>query len=587
MPPPWADDAVPAGSGAEEESGGGPGAPGYPEDAASWDEPASAVGMFAVPMPDAPAADDLPEPTGEPWRQFAPPPPKSGRAVAPPPTAASPTPPDPPGAPEVPAAPPSPPRAAATVAGPRPADPDSEPDPFPAAAYATRSEPRLSVTAWRTVEDGDPAGHEPASGGRFDGRRRDDGVADGESRRPPLFRRLVAATVVFALFVVAFVVIALVNQGGDDKTPAPPPTSPGGAASAGPAVFPAAAPEGWSRTAAWTMRVDAPTAGAASIAATTDAVAVLTPDREIALLDPATGRVRRTFALPPEEYRGVKVTDVDGTASVLAHVGDHLVYAPADGSAAPTTLDLPDAAAVIHGGDSPLVTTASAALVIRDGRLAEVGLPPGTTAMGADGADVIAVNPAGTWWNVRPGEAAAEVTPVPPRAGAVVVRMAAAGHHRVAVLWSGPNDATVTAVLHDAATGQPQITADAPRAEMRETAWVWGADGHVAALGALVFDIDARKAHVRSGFGPVIGWGNLLYGRNTDNPQTALAIDATDPTRPATPLGPGVPLPWGGPTGDLILVLDTRPSTAPTLYALNREGSSPPTEPSSPSTAPA
>ncbi|WP_436789573.1 hypothetical protein [Yinghuangia sp. YIM S10712] len=582
--PPWTAPAHAPGSDAPGTSFGGAAAttPSAVDDLPG--EPPSATGLFGVASPTPPApscpgtasADDaLPPPVGEPWGQFAPPPPRSGPEVG---RQVPPIPPEPPAGPE--------PQTAFrwdTAAVPDPdteSDPDTEPDPFPAAAYAEQDEPRLSVTPWRAGEDGETTVRESPGSGRFGGRRGDEDPWDGQLRRPPLFRRLVVATVVFAVLVGAFIVLALVNRGDDDNDSPPPTDPPRSAARGGEAVFPAAAPEGWSRTAAWTVRVTAPAEGAAPIAATTEAVAVVTPERKVALLDPATGRVLRTFALPPGEYRGIKVTDVDGVASVLAHCGDRLVYAPADGSAEPTTLDVPASATVVHGGRSPLVVADPQVFVIRDGRMSEVRMPPGATAMGADGETVIAVDPAGRWWNVRPGQDAVEVRPVPPRRDAAVVRMAAAGHNTVAVLWTGPNDAAVTAVLHDAATGQPQISTDVPREQMEKTAWVWGADGHVAALGALVFDLDARKAHVRSGFGPVIGWGNLLYGHNTDDPRTALAIDATDPTRPAIPLGQGVPLPWGGPTGDLILILDTRDSTAPTLYALNPEGSSPRKDPS-------
>ncbi|NUU19911.1 MAG: hypothetical protein HOV68_00090 [Streptomycetaceae bacterium] len=316
----------------------------------------------------------------------------------------------------------------------------------------------------------------------------------------------------------------------------------------------------------------APDPKAATIVATTNAVAAVTPDGRVAVVDPATGRVHRTFDIPPGEHHGLRIAAVDGVPSVLVQAGTRLAYAPADGSAAPTVLDLPDgAAAVTYGGDSPLIVAAGKPFVVRDGRLTEVQLPPGATAIAADGPNVIAAAPEGPWWNVQMGREPLAVAPAAPRPGAAIYRMAAAGHNRVAVIWTGPDAATVTVVLYDAASGQPQITADAPLDEMRKAAWIWGSDGQVAALGAMVFDLKAGKATVRSGFGPVIGWGNLLYGQTAADPHTSVVIDATDPSRPAVPLGAGVPLPWGGPTGQLILILDATPSSVPTLYALTQE----------------
>lgn len=569
------------------------------------------------------APADPPPPEGDPWPHPAPPPrdlrddrplaaaqlpppaaddqpvpvPAPASASVPPPASPSPPPPRPvwegpgeapfgfvlgrdagPGSAPVPGPVPGRDVAADAGAAPRPddePDPDLEPDPFPAAAYAGEDN-----TTWHSqadapwLQDAAPADPGAAHVIRFQG----EDAWDEPLRRPPLFRRLVIITVVFAVLIAAFVVLAFVKRGGDGDKESPPsnPPSPPASATAGrPAVLPAAAPNGWSRTAAWTAVVAPPTARAATIASGTTAVAVITPTKQVAILDPADGRVRRSFDLPKGEHRGVKLGVVDGTMSVLVHAGDVLAYAPADGSAAPTTLDVAADAVVSYAGDSPLIVNGTGVQVVRDGKLADVQLPPGATAMAADGANVIAAVPVGPWWNAAPGREATAITPAPPRPGATLFRIAAAGHNRVAVVWTGPDAATVTVVLYDATTGEARITADAPLEEMRKTAWVWGTDGQVAALGPLVFDVKGGKAAVRSGFGPVIGWGNLLYGQTAADPQTAVVLDATDPKGAPVPLGSGVPLPWGGPTGQLILILDTAPSTAPTLYALTREGTPP------------
>lgn len=514
-----------------------------------------------------------PPPAGEPWSQFAPPPGQTSAAQAqlpPPPPAARPM--------QLP-----PPNAQRTAApGPANRGLDLEPDPFPAAAY---TEPSVPERRAHWPLDDPPGGQAPPPADRFAPGADPDtlihyrGDADWNDeplRRPPLFRRLVIATVAFAVLVAAFLVLAFVNQGDKDDngkaSTAPPPAGPGpgtpGTPSAGPSVLPGAAPPGWTRDAAWTVRVAAPSARVAPIAASTRAVAVLTPDNKVAVLDPVDGRVRRTFDLPPGDHRGVKLAVVDSTLSVLVHAGTKLAYAPADGSAAPTVLDVPDSAAITYAGDAPLIVAATGVFVIQDGRLAEVRVPPGATAMAADGARVVAAASEGPWWLATPGRDPVAVNPAPPRPGAVIHRIAAAGHNRVVVMWRGADAATISVVLYDATTGQPQMNVDVPSDETRRIAWVWGADDQTAALGAVVFDLKAGKAHLRSGFAPVIGWGNLLYGQTAADPQTPVVLDATDPNRAPAPLGPGVPLPWGGPTGKLILILDTARSTAPTLYAL-------------------
>lgn len=435
---------------------------------------------------------------------------------------------------------------------------DHEPDPFPAAAYTT---PRSAAEA---------AEHDDG-GTRVIGFRGDQGWEEA-GPRPPLFRRLVIVGVVVGILVIAFVVVALVHRGGsgaDDKRgPQPSANATTSEAKPGPPVLPAQAPPGWSKNAAWIATVAVPTAKAPTVAASTTAVAVITTDGKVALLDPATGHVRRAFDLPAGEHRGVRLALVDRVESVLVQAGSLLAYAPADGSAAPTVLDLPDNAQVSYAGDAPLVVAGTAASVVEDAKLVPVDLPPNATAMAADGATVIAAVPVGPWWSAAPGREPVAVTPVAPRAGATIFRIAAAGHNRVAVIWNGPDAATVTVVLYDATSGQSLVTTDAPLDQVRKTAWVWGTDGRVAALGPVVYDLQANKASVRPGFGPVVGWGKLLYGQSISDPQTTLVLDATDPARPPTPLGAGVPLPWGGPTGQLLLILDSTPTTTPTLYAL-------------------
>ncbi|MGR7000749.1 hypothetical protein ACU686_26310 [Yinghuangia aomiensis] len=326
------------------------------------------------------------------------------------------------------------------------------------------------------------------------------------------------------------------GPGGTSGPSAPPTGAPG------PGQLPVAAPPGWSRTAVWSVPVTAPAAKVPTVAAGASAAAVITPDRKLALLDPATGATRRSVPLPDGELRGVRLGLVDSRATALAHVGSKLVLVPADGSSDATVVDVPDGASVSVGGDAPLITSRTDSSVIASGKLVPLKLPPGSVAMAVDGQTAVAAASSGTWWRITAGqEAAAETTPAPPRPDAKVARVVGAGHGRVALVWTGPAADSVTVALHDAATGQMLASADAPAASVKSLAWVWGAGDKVAAIGPVVIDLATGKASVRTGLVPVVAFGTTVYGTVNG---AAASVDAASDAAPSA-LPAGTPLPWG------------------------------------------
>ncbi|UGQ15000.1 hypothetical protein LO772_16365 [Yinghuangia sp. ASG 101] len=372
-----------------------------------------------------------------------------------------------------------------------------------------------------------------------------------------LMLALVAATLVGA---------ALLGGGsaGADGAPATAaPTAMPGAPAGKP--LPVAAPPGWSRAAAWSLPVTAPAPRVPTVAADGSTAAAITADRQLALLDPATGQVRRMVPLPAGDLGGLRLGRVDGRAAALVQVGSQLVYAPVDGTADVTVLVLPDGASVSVAGDSPLVSAPSGASVISGGKLLPLQLPPGAGAMAVDGQTVLAAASSGTWWRIPLGQAPIEMAPSPPRPGAAVARVAGAGHGRVAVVWTGPSDGVGTVALYDASTGEALWTVDAPAEALKSPAWVWAADGKVAAIGPIVFNLGARTATLREGLVPVIAFGGRVYG--TVNGASAV-IDPSDPAASTTALPAGTPLPWGAPTGRLLMTVASDASGAVDLFAL-------------------
>ncbi|MFF7249988.1 hypothetical protein ACFZBU_39570 [Embleya sp. NPDC008237] len=287
-----------------------------------------------------------------------------------------------------------------------------------------------------------------------------------------------------------------------------------------------------------------------------DGVVIATPDRALAVLNPADGAVRTRTPFPDGGFHGVHATATLG----LAHVGERVLLAPLDTTSPPIALTVPPGSEVSTTGDAVLITAPgdTAMIADRDGTHG-VPLPPGTHALAADGDTVIAATPAGPWWRARTtGAPPVQVTPTPPRPDARVRSVTAAGHDRVLVLWSGPESSTTTTALHDAKTGAVILAAQVPSTELTGAYLLWDG-GPVAGFGPLVLDMRTGRHVVVPTFRAASIRGTTVFGHlRSGQSRTAVGVDTNDLQAPPRPLGPSTPLPWADAKGRaLVGDLDT------------------------------
>ena len=143
------------------------------------------------------------------------------------------------------------------------------------------------------------------------------------------------------------------------------------------------------------------------------AMAFVTKDRTIALVDVEEGRVRWS-ARYPDGVPGTDLaaTSIDGRRAVAAHVGDRLAWWDLDTGEA-RDLTLPAGGTVNLQGSAPLVISdqGRTAGAIAAGHLTSTAVPAGATAIAARSDGVItATGPAG-WWHLGPGKPAANPVP--------------------------------------------------------------------------------------------------------------------------------------------------------------------------------
>lgn len=172
----------------------------------------------------------------------------------------------------------------------------------------------------------------------------------------------------------------------------------------------AAPPLAYQRQAQWTTPKVQGQSG--MVLVVDDAVAVITKERTLALIDLATGDPRWTASVPDAQISGELMrSDVDGVDSILLHVGDDLLWwSVTDG--AQHSVGVPEDAQINVFGDSPLVSASeNSVAVIQGGTLAEVRVPRGAQALAARSTGTVTVaGPAG-WWHLTPGQAAGPPRP--------------------------------------------------------------------------------------------------------------------------------------------------------------------------------
>jgi hypothetical protein len=222
-------------------------------------------------------------------------------------------------------------------------------------------------------------------------------------------------------------------------------------------------------------------------------IVTLTVDRQVALVDPVNGAV--TWHVPaPDNATGPHLALVDGLQVVAVVSPDALTYwvlpstgasqpragtsqpggspsgstaagSPQNAAAGPVTVELPAGSRVTWSGPSPLVTLGDGtAAVVRSAQVQRVGLPTGTRALAADGADVLAVQ-GRSWIRQRAGQAPGQVLQlaIPDKAtGTTPIRVENVGGSFLAGMWTGPSGPI--AAVYDAHTGALAVQATFPKA---------------------------------------------------------------------------------------------------------------------------
>jgi hypothetical protein len=300
------------------------------------------------------------------------------------------------------------------------------------------------------------------------------------------------------------------------------------------------APAGWRQTSAWARSIAPPGAGRPSVAALGDVLAVLTPEHRVALLDPHDGRINWVGEPLPAGYVALHATGDPAAPVLVAETAGRLVVWSTHGapqpSTPPTTVVLAPGARVSYAGALPLATGPDgSAAVLRGDALVPVRVSPGTVAVAADAAHVLAGRAVGPWELLGFDGGTRVVAPVPPRPGAHMLRMAGGGHGSVAVVWSGPDDGSETLAVHDSTSGRVLADADAPRGSL-SGAWIRSNDDPLAALGPVVLDLAEGRASVTPGFVARSVAGGHVYGTRYGHPVAMTVRGAVAvPDRAAVP----------------------------------------------------
>lgn len=230
------------------------------------------------------------------------------------------------------------------------------------------------------------------------------GVESAAEPAPPGRRRTrpaVVAVIVAALLIVgaiAAIVTAILepdslhagSASGTASTPA----------------FPGSVAPGWSTTPRWVS----PTLeeGGGRVLAVDDAVAYVTADHRLEVVDALTGSPRWRAQLPKGDLRGgLAFTTIGGTGVVAAQLGDTLVWWQADDGSDRRTLALPQGARTTYLGESPLVGIDERTVaVLSAGKLAQVAVPAGAYALAADNTGRVTAGSGAGWFRLTAGAAA-------------------------------------------------------------------------------------------------------------------------------------------------------------------------------------
>ncbi len=331
-----------------------------------------------------------------------------------------------------------------------------------------------------------------------------------KARRPRWLVPLLTA-VAASLVIVGGAVVYVADSGGGSpqvvKTPPPAVLAPTGVG----ANLPVPAPPHFAEQAAWSVPVDktiAPVVVDRSILA-------VTHDHRLVLLDPASGAPYWEGQDLPSGVSSIHLTHIDGQLVAATATTTQLTYWPIPTQPArattagpaktqAVTVDLPQQGTIVWAPTSPLIQLPNqTAGIISAGKVVTLDIPVGAQAVDADRTTVLALDIAGHWWRVQPGQPFPPPGTLPrPQAGTgTILRAVPVDTDHVLVVWPTAT-ASVVAGLVDLATGQ--LTAQMPLSATTDTATplanpVNAAAGHRTALGAVFADASTGQLRYLGG----------------------------------------------------------------------------------------
>lgn len=257
----------------------------------------------------------------------------------------------------------------------------------------------------------------------------------------------------------------------------------------------ATAPLEWSADSVWRTPALLPEAG--RVLVTENAVAFVTTDRRIVLVDAVSGQTRWSGSYPAGDPRtDLTVSSIDHREVVAAQVGERLAWWDLS-TGESGGLDLPSGSVVVLRGTAPLVASADGktAALVRQGRLVTGELPDKSTALAGRSDGVItAASPAG-WWHLTPGQppAAPRAWEVPGGSGMPAV-VAYLGGSLITMLRIGENSAPQILVFSDREHDVRFAWIGPGVFEEPSATWHPSPSRHWGILGRTLVDLDAGRA---------------------------------------------------------------------------------------------
>jgi hypothetical protein len=325
---------------------------------------------------------------------------------------------------------------------------------------------------------------------------------DQPERSRPRWLIPLLTTAVASLVIVAAAVVLVVNRQHQPPEVVVTPTSTALAPVGVGANLPVPAPPHFAEQAAWSVQVDRSIPPV--VAERERLILAVTENHRLVLLDPLSGQAYWQGRHLPSGVSAIHLTHIDGRLVAATATTTQLTYwplpsqparattaGPAESDA--VTVDLPQQGTVVWAPTSPLIQLPDqTAGIIQGDRVVTLDIPVGAQAMDADRTSVLALDTAGHWWRVQPGQPFPPAGTLPkPKAGVgAIMRSVAVDTDHVLVVWPTAK-ASVVAGFVELSTGR--LTMEMPLAPATDTATplatpINAATGARTALGAVLAD---------------------------------------------------------------------------------------------------